>query len=470
VCPVKTGERRVVDPVAPIRHSADNYPDKWSRCGRQQIARGCIPQSPALGAGDAMTAGKRSGARWSVAVLIAVAIAISYLDRQTLPWAIKSIQRDLPISNQTKATLDSAFLVTYGLMYLGAGWLLDRIGTRRGFLLIMVFWSLACASHGIAGGVLALAASRLLLGAGEGGGFPAATRAVAEGFAPQQRASAMGIINAGTAVGGVIAPPLIALILLHTGWFGIAGWRWVFFITGGLGLVWALWWWAFYHPPGDTIVDAPTTPAPTLADLLRHREVIGLVFAKFLSDGAWYFYLFWLPKYLFEARHFDLSQAATIGWIPYAASGLGSLCGGYLSSRLLGGGLSVNAARKIALGLSAALMPWVMLIPSVGSVAMVIFLFSLAFFGQQSWSTLVMTVPTDLVPQGALGKLAGLVGLGGAFGGIAMGQAAGWALDHGYGYTPVLSVAATLHVLAFALICITIPRVGQLDFHRKGMS
>ena len=119
---------------------------------------------------------------WAVATMITVAIAISYLDRQTLPWAIKSIEADIPIGNQTKALLDSAFLLTYGLMYLGGGWLLDRVGTRRGFLAIMIFWSLACASHGLAGGVLALAASRLLLGIGEGGGFPAATRAVAEWF------------------------------------------------------------------------------------------------------------------------------------------------------------------------------------------------------------------------------------------------------------------------------------------------
>src|SRR6185369_10567313 len=135
--------------------------------------------------------------RWAIALMIAVAIAISYLDRQTLPWVIKNIQTDIPIGNQTKAFLDSAFLATYGVMYLGGGWLLDRIGTRRGFLLIMVFWSIACASHGFAGGVLALAASRLLLGVGEGGGFPAATRAVAEQFPTTQRATAMGIVNGG---------------------------------------------------------------------------------------------------------------------------------------------------------------------------------------------------------------------------------------------------------------------------------
>ncbi|EJL35110.1 sugar phosphate permease [Novosphingobium sp. AP12] len=403
--------------------------------------------------------------RWAIAVMIAVAIAISYLDRQTLPWAIKYIEADIPIGNQTKAFLDSAFLATYGLMYLGGGWLLDRVGTRAGFLAIMVFWSLACASHGFAGGIAALVVSRLLLGMGEGGGFPAATRAVAEWFPPERRAAAMGLVNAGTAVGAVIAPPLIAGVLAYGNWFGLASWRWVFFLTGGLGLAWALWWFLTYRTPPESMdEEIATGPAPTLAMLLSRREVRGVVGAKFLSDGAWYFYLFWLPKYLFEAHGFDLKQAATIGWIPYAASGVGSLCGGWLSSRLLSSGRSVNAARKIALGLSAACMPWVMLAPTTASVAAVIAIFSLAFFGQQSWSTLVMTLPTDLVPRSALGRLAGLVGLGGAFGGIVMGQAAGWALDMGLGYTPVLTVAAMLHMIAFALICITIPRITQLDF------
>jgi len=400
--------------------------------------------------------------------MIAVAIAISYLDRQTLPWAIKYIEADIPIGNQTKAFLDSAFLATYGLMYLGGGWLLDRVGTRAGFLAIMVFWSLACASHGFAGGIAALVVSRLLLGMGEGGGFPAATRAVAEWFAPRHRAAAMGLVNAGTAVGAVIAPPLIAGVLAYGHWFGLASWRWVFFLTGGLGLAWAVWWFLTYRTPSES-ADAEVTsgPAPTLAGLVARREVRGVVCAKFLSDGAWYFYLFWLPKYLFEAHGFGLKQAATIGWIPYAASGVGSLCGGWLSSRLLSSGHSVNAARKIALGASAACMPWVMFVPATASVAAVIAIFSLAFFGQQSWSTLVMTLPTDLVPRRALGRLAGLVGLGGAFGGIVMGQAAGLALDMGLGYPPVLTVAAMLHLIAFALICLTIPRISQLDFSGK---
>lgn len=408
---------------------------------------------------------------WSIALILSAAIAISYLDRQTLPWAIKNIQADIAITNQMKAALDSAFLATYGLMYLGGGWLLDRIGTRRGFAVIMIFWSVACASHGLAGGVLALAASRLLLGAGEGGGFPAATRAVAEWFPPHQRSLAMGMINAGTAVGAVAAPPVIAVILTEADWGGLSSWRWMFFFTGALGLVWGVWWWLTYRTPtpaAEVRADADDVagdgPAPSLAMLLARREVLSVAGAKFLTDAAWYFYIFWLPKYLFDAWNLDLKAAASIGWIPYAAAGIGCLVGGYFSGWLLKRGKSVNTSRKAALGLSAAMMPWVMLVPAMPNVGLVMLLFSLAFFGQQSWSTLIMTLPTDMVPRGALGKFAGLVGMGGAFGGVVMGTVAGWLLDHGFSYTPVLVIAGSLHILAFGLICLAIPNLQRLVF------
>ena len=417
-----------------------------------------------------MTLPSRAKAAWGFAVLIGVAIAISYLDRQTLPWAIKAVQADIPFSNQVKAVLDSAFLVTYGLMYLGGGWLLDRIGTKRGFLLIMGFWSLACASHGLARNALSLGASRLALGFGEGGGFPAATRAVAEWFEVRNRATAMGIINAGTAVGAVVAPPLIALVLTQVHWFGLSSWRWVFFLTGAIGLLWAMVWYAIYYTPrAGTGLPAETESGPeiTIGMLLARREVLGVAFAKFLSDAAWYFYLFWLPKYLFEAQHFNLQQAGSVGWIPYAASGVGCLVGGGLSSFLLKRGASVNLSRKLALGASAAMMPWVMLVPFMPNVALVLLLFSIAFFGQQSWSTLIMILPTDLVPRRALGRFAGLVGMGGAFGGIVLGQTAGWMLDHGFSYTPVLIIAASLHLIAFAVICTAIPNLRLIRFQEK---
>ena len=434
-----------------------------------------------------------SGVRWRIALLVAAAIVLSYLDRLTLPWTLSEIQRDYPFSDQVKALFDSAFLISYGLMYLGGGRLLDVLGTRRGFLLVMLFWSLACASQGFAGNfglpvvfglnfaLAMLVVSRFLLGMGEGGGFPAATRVVTEWFPVNERATAMGIINAGTAVGAVVAPWLILLVLNHTGWFGLAPWRWVFLLSGGLGLWWTFWWSRAYQPPelhpglGERermhilAGQAAATPAGVrsfpLSTLLAHRETWAIVIAKFLSDAAWYFYMFWLPKFLMETFHLKFSAASSVGWIPYAASGVGCLCGGGLSSWLLRRGLSVNASRKMTLGLSAALMPWVMFVPAMDSLGGVIVIFSLAFFGQQSWSTLVMTLPTDLVPKHSVGTLAGLVGLGGALGGIVLGQIAGYLRDHGSSFTPILVITGSLHVIAFALICVVIPRIRQIEFH-----
>jgi len=224
--------------------------------------------------------------RWPVAFLVSAAILLSYLDRQTLPWTLSQIHMDYPFSDQIKALFDSAFLISYGFMYLGGGMLLDKLGTRRGFLLVMIFWSLASASHGFAAdygfaplfgmsfAVVMLIASRCLLGMGEGGGFPAATRVVAEWFPLNERASAMGLINAGTAVGAVVAPWLIFVVLNYTGWFGLAPWRWVFFLTGTLGLLWAFWWWRNYFPPEHpSQISKPKSQMKiSLGQLLRHRQ------------------------------------------------------------------------------------------------------------------------------------------------------------------------------------------------------
>jgi len=201
-------------------------------------------------------------------------------------------------------------------------------------------------------------------------------------------------------------------------------------------------------------------------DLLRIRECWGLVTAKFLSDAAWYFYLFWLPKYLYDARGFDIKAVGTLGWIPYAASGVGCLAGGSFSSYLIHRQFSPGAARKFALGLSATVMPFILLVPHV-RVSWALALFSLAYFGQQSWSTLVMVLPTDLFPHRVVGAVAGLVGFGGAMGGIAFGQLVGYLLDHGFGYGPVFVLAGTFHVVAFLVILATIPTVRPLALGTK---
>jgi ACS family hexuronate transporter-like MFS transporter len=407
-----------------------------------------------------------------MALLITAAIAISYFDRQTLPVAIRAIQREIPVSNTQFSHLQAAFLAAYALMYAGSGKLIDVLGTRKGFLLIMLWWSLACASQGLATSVGVLAVSLFLLGMGEGGGFPAATKALAEWFPSSERSTAMGLVNAGTAVGAVAAPPLIALTLAHLSW------RWVFFMAGAVGLAWTLWWILEYHPPAShprlnpeerrsiaEVLDSPNERGRTVRwiDLFRYPQVPGLVCAKFLSDAAWYFYIFWLPKYLYDVHHFDTKQVGYFAWIPYAAAGLGSLLGGWFSSRLIKNGRSLNMSRKIALGVSAGVMPLILLVAH-SPVQLVIVLFSIAFAGQQSWSTLVMTLPSDIFPSRMVGSVAGLVGFGGAMGGIVFGLVVGQLLDHGFGYGPVFAAVSTFHVLAFCVILLTIRVVRPIDF------
>jgi MFS transporter, ACS family, hexuronate transporter len=410
--------------------------------------------------------------RWRIAILVSTAIAISYLDRQALPVAIQAISRDIPLTNEQFSALQSAFLFAYAFMYAGGGRLVDMLGTRLSLTAIMLFWSFACASHALATGFAMLAISRLLLGVGEGGGFPAATRAVAEWFPTPERATAMGIINAGTAVGAMVAPPLIAVVL------GVMNWRWIFVLAGAFGLLWTAWWQWSYRPASETSremrndanemlgLHAKAAVRISWTHLFRVRETWGLVTAKFLSDAAWFFYLFWLPKYLYDARGFDIKSVGLFAWMPNAAAGIGCLFGGSFSSYLLRRQFPVGLSRKAALGVSAAVMPFAILVPHV-TVPWAMTIFCLAYFGQQSWSTLVMVLPTDLFPQQVVGSVAGLVGFGGAMGGIVFGQLAGYLLDHGFGYGSVFAIAGTLHVTALLIILTVIPVVRPLELRQR---
>jgi len=398
--------------------------------------------------------------RWYFVVMVAIAIAISYFDRQTLPVAIAAIQHNIPLSNQQFSYLQTGFLLSYAAMYVGGGRLLDLLGTRKGFLLIMLWWSIACALHGLANGFMMLLAARFLLGAGEGGAFPAATRVISEWIEPAQRSTAMGLINAGTAIGSLLAPPLIGLILL------LSGWRAVFILAGIAGLAWVMWWAISYRSNQSTqtldTVKArlPEQKIPWL-QLLQMRNVQCFVFAKFMSDSAWYFLLFWLPKYLYDARGFDVKQVSYFAWIPYAASGVGSFLGGWFSSYLLARGHSLNSARKIALGCCAAMMPVVMLV-SLTPVSIAIALFSVAFFAQQAWSGLIMTLPADVFPLDVVGSVAGMIGFGGAIGGAIFGLVVGYLLGHGVPYGTLFIFVGMFHLIGFAAIAFFAGRIQPL--------
>lgn len=399
--------------------------------------------------------------RWYFVAMVAVAIAISYFDRQTLPVAVAAIQRNIPLSNQQFSYLQTAFLLAYATMYALGGRLLDALGTRKGFLVIMLWWSFACALHGLASGFMLLLIARLLLGGGEGGAFPAATRVVAEWIEPTERSTAMGLINAGTAVGSVLAPPLIGFILLRSGW------RAVFVVAGAFGLAWVLWWAVSYRSNNITL-SSNTLDARLIGtsigwpQVIAMRRVQAFVFAKFMSDSAWYFLLFWLPKYLYDVRGFDIKQVSYYAWIPYAASGIGSFLGGWASSRLIHSGRSIDFSRKLVLGLCAAGMPVIMLV-SVVPVNIALALFSIAFFCQQAWSGLIMTLPADVFPLTVVGTVAGLIGFGGAIGGALFGLVAGYMLGHGFTYATLFLLAGTFHLIGFLAILLFAGRIQPLS-------
>ena len=406
--------------------------------------------------------------RWYVAGLLAIATALNYLDRQSLPVAISEIQKVIPISDLQYSQLQMLFLISYSLMYVGGGKLIDVLGTRIGYIVIICWWSIANCIHGMVSSFFGLGIARFLLGLGEGGGFPASAKVVSEWFPAKERSLAFGIFNTGSSLGAVVAPPIIAIIILNFDW------RWVFFITGGLGAVWALVWYKLYQLPGRNKYLGPAEleyieegvrassavqePAKIRwIDLFAYRNVWGLLIAKFLSDAAWYFYIFWLPKYLADVRGLNIQEIGYYAWIPYAAAGAGSFLAGWLSSYLLKNNFTLNQSRKIPLGIAAALMPVALLISGVPLNIAIVF-FSVAMFGHQAFSTLMQTLTADLFPSSVVGSVAGLVGAAGSLGGVIFNGLVGLLLTY-FSYVPVFTIAGILHPLAFLVIFIMIRKI-----------
>lgn len=411
--------------------------------------------------------------RWGVAIMLAAATAINYLDRMTLPVVIAELQKRFGITDGQFAGLNSMFLLAYAVMYAGGGRIADKLGTRLGYGIMMIWWSLSCAAQGLVNGFRGLAVFRFSLGLGEGGSFPHSAKAVSEWFPVKERSTAVGMFNTGSAVGSVVAPPLLALIVI------LLGWRWVFFISGSFGLVWAAYWFFHYHPPQTHPRITPGEAAlirqsreeegrggpgeharpQKWLTLFSHREVRCLLAAKFLTDPVWFFYVFWLPKYLYDTRGFDIKQIGYYAWIPYAAAGIGSLSGGWFSSHLIKKGVTLNRSRKISLGVSASLMPLAaFIVPSPTGLAIVFI--SLAFLGHQFWSVIIQTLPADIFPHETVGSVSGLIGASGSFGAMLFSLLVGFILSRLGTYLPVFITVSLLHPISFGLILAMIPNIA----------
>jgi ACS family hexuronate transporter-like MFS transporter len=324
--------------------------------------------------------------------------------------------------------------------------------------------------HGFADSVGTLKLYRFLLGLGEGGAFPGSAKAVSEWFPASERSMAFGIFNTGSSVGAVIAPPLIALIVTASGW------RSVFFVTGALGILWAVIWLWFYDLPSrhklitqqerryisEHLAGAvKETAKVSYLRLFAYRQVWGLLIAKFLTDSAWFFFIFWLPKYLADYRHLNIKEIGYYAWIPYAFAGAGSFIGGWLSSYLIRRGYSIDASRKIALATSALLMP-----VSLGIIAaplsVAIAFFSAAMFAHQFWSTIVQTLVADMFPSSTVGAVAGLLGCVGSFGAMLFNLLAGQMITHFHSYGQVFTISGLMHPISLVVILILVRRIDRL--------
>jgi ACS family hexuronate transporter-like MFS transporter len=408
--------------------------------------------------------------RWWIAGLLAAATALSYLDRQSLPIVVNEVRKEIPISDADYARLTSVFLVAYGLMYAGGGWILDRLGTRRGYAVMIVWWSAATFLTGVVTSLLGLQVFRFLLGMGEGGGFPASGKAVSEWFPPRERSFAFGLFNTGSSLGAIMAAPTLAFVA-HT-----FGWRWVFYLTGAVGFVWAAAWLLFYERPeksrhitaGELELIRRDLPPRTPAgqqirwiDLFRYRQVWGLMLAKLLTDSVWFFLLFWLPKYLGDVRGFDIRQIGYYAWIPFVFAGAGSFVGGGLGTLLMRSGRSLDRSRKIALATSAAIMPATVFVDHA-PVASAIAFYSLALFGHQFWSANVQTLAADLFPSRVVGSVEGLLGSAGSLGAAVVGEFFGWLIGH-HGYGVPFLLCGLLHAVSFAIIVFTVRRIEPVE-------
>jgi len=426
---------------------------------------------------------KIKNVRWLVAFGLTLATAINYLDRMTLPVVISQLQLKFGISEAQFASLNSLFLLAYAIMYAGGGRIADRLGSRVGYALMMLWWSISCAAQGLVNGFRGLAVFRFSLGLGEGGGFPTSAKTVSEWFPAKERSMAFGMFNTGASIGSVIAPPLLALIVITLGW------RWVFILSGSVGIIWSIAWLLTYHTPSKhpritekeqeyiqknleeekQMQISGQSQRVKWIKLFALKEVRCLLLVKFLTDPVWFFYVFWLPKYLHDTRGFDIKEIGYYAWIPYAAAGIGSFFGGWFSSYLIGRGKTINMSRKISLGVSAALMPMAaFVVPSPTGLAIVFI--SIAFLGHQFWSVIIQTLPADLYPQGTVGSVAGLIGASGSFGAMIFAMIVGYILGNFASYGPVFITVSLLHPISFVLIMLMIPNISAKTIFQEKKS
>ena len=401
--------------------------------------------------------------RWIIAGWLTLSTILNLIDRQTLSILAPLLRDKFHLSQQDYAHIVSAFLISYAVMYTVGGRFVDWIGERVGMAACILWWSICAMLTSLAQGFWSLGIIRFLLGIGEPGNYPAALRATTRWFPKAERGLPIALFSSGSAVGNIIAPPMIAGLML------LWGWRAAFIIPGALGLVWlVVWLWIYRlpeHLPGISqeelawirnensqgVASASASGPQRWGDLLKDRNVLALVLCRLVSDPVWYFYLFWIPEYLTRERGFSLAEIGLYAWIPFVAGAVGGMVGGRASDRLVHAGVSPARARTRVLYISAAIAPLGMLTGKVHTAAMAIALIAVMAFVVYSWFINTAALIPDLFSEKVVGSVLGLMGTAGSAGAVVFTTLVGFLLTH-YSYTAVFLLAGSMHLLASLIL------------------
>jgi len=406
--------------------------------------------------------------RWLVCALLFFAATVNYMDRQVIGLLKPTLQAQQGWTEIGYSNIIFAFTLAYGIGSLVVGKLIDRLGTRVGFALAVLFWSVSAMAHAAAGSIFQFAAARFSLGIGEAGSFPGSIKAIAEWFPKRERAVATGIFNSGTNVGAIVTPIVVRWLTLRFGW------RMAFIATGAMGFLWVAAWLALYRRPEESKLVSPAELALIRSDpadpamppvqwrtlvTLRQAWAVGL--GKFFTDPIWWVYLFWMPDFLSRNLKLDLTGMLLPLFVIYSGASVGSIGGGWLSSSLLKRGWSVNASRKTAMLACALAVTPIILAARTSNPWIAVCLVALAAGAHQGWSANIYTLASDMFPRGAVASVVGFGTLMGTIGGMGIAKMVGYILQRTGSYVPIFILAGTAYLVALAFVQILAPRLER---------
>ncbi|MEO6391611.1 MAG: MFS transporter [Pyrinomonadaceae bacterium] len=408
--------------------------------------------------------------RWVICGLLFFATTVNYVDRQVFGFLAPGLQKSIGWDEAQYGWIVFSFATAYAISLLVMGRVMDWLGTRKGLSFAVILWSFAAMGHALATSALGFGIARFALGLGEGGNFPAAIKTVAEWFPKKERALATGIFNAGSNLGPIIVPLTVPFIVIHYGWQG------AFIATGAVGFLWLLFWIPIYrraedHPrlsAGELAYIKSDPPEPTAKiawlKLLPHRQTWAFAIGKFLTDPIWWFYLYWLAKFLDKNYGISLLQLSLPVIVIYVIADIGSVGGGWLSSMLIKRGWTVNRGRKTAMLVCALAVTPVMLAPFSTHLWMAVGLIALATASHQGWSANIFTIASDMFPRRAVGSVVGIGGTAGAVGGMIFSAVTGYVLLWTHSnYTPVFIVCGSVYLVALLVIHLLAPRLEPVN-------